>query len=223
MKKFILSLMILAYTASLTAQQDCKVILESISGNYSGKCKDGLAHGKGKAMGIDTYEGLFVKGLPQGKGTYTWANGDTYTGEWQGGMRQGEGTFRFKVNGRDSTLAGIWENDQYKGPKPKPPRVKQVYNVDRYEFNKNLGIQNRVLVDLIQNGVRNRGVENFMMATSSGTPTNLGESVGYENIIYPVSIKVTYKTWNKLRTVMLDVIFEFEIYEPGSWQVEIYN
>lgn len=223
MKKIILALLVIGFATPLQAQEDCKVILSQIAGTYEGKCKDGLAHGKGKATGTDTYEGQFVKGLPQGKGTYTWASGDTYTGEWLAGMRQGEGTLRIKGNLKDSIMSGLWENDQYLGPKPSPPKIKQVYNVDRYDFMKNVGIQNRVLVDIYQNGVRNRGIENFMMASSSGMPTNLGESVGYDNIIYPVSIKVTYRTWNKLRTVMFDVIFEFEIFEPGSWVVEIYN
>ena len=48
----------------LRAQQnDCKVLLESISGTYEGKCKNGLAHGKGIAQGTDRYEGTFVCGF----------------------------------------------------------------------------------------------------------------------------------------------------------------
>jgi hypothetical protein len=31
-----------------------------------------LAHGQGEAKGADTYVGTFVKGRPDGKGTYTW-------------------------------------------------------------------------------------------------------------------------------------------------------
>lgn len=45
----------------------------------------------------------------------------------------------------------------------------------------------------------------------------------FENIIFPVTIKVNYSTWNKIRTVMVYVIFEFEIFEPGDCVVDIHN
>lgn len=76
----------------LRAQQnDCKVLLESISGTYEGKCKNGLAHGKGIAQGTDRYEGTFVKGLPSGRGVYKWADGSFYDGEWKDGKKEGKG------------------------------------------------------------------------------------------------------------------------------------
>lgn len=43
------------------AQQQCKVLLHEISGKYEGDCKKGLAHGVGKAIGRDTYEGEIKK------------------------------------------------------------------------------------------------------------------------------------------------------------------
>lgn len=55
---------------NLSAQQDCMVLKPEIAGKYMGKCKDGLAHGKGKAQGNDTYMGQFSKGLPHGMGTF---------------------------------------------------------------------------------------------------------------------------------------------------------
>jgi len=208
---------------NLSAQEDCIVLKPEIAGKYMGKCKDGLAHGKGKAVGQDTYVGQFSKGLPKGTGTYTWANGDTYVGDWEHGLRQGEGTLRFKSNGKDSTLTGIWEKDQYKGPVPPKPIVINKVSIDRYTFTKSGGIINRVLINFYQNGTRNFGIENLMLSTTSGTNTSLGQSIGYENIIFPVTIKVTYSTWNKVRTVLVYAIFEFEIFEPGDWVVDIHN
>jgi hypothetical protein len=49
---------------------DCRVAKASISGSYTGGCKNGLAQVKGVAQGIDRYEGQFVKGLPSGTGIY---------------------------------------------------------------------------------------------------------------------------------------------------------
>ena len=36
---------------NLTAQKDCTVMKSEIAGSYTGKCKNGLAQGKGKAAG----------------------------------------------------------------------------------------------------------------------------------------------------------------------------
>jgi hypothetical protein len=207
----------------LSAQEQCMVLKPEIAGKYMGKCKDGLAHGKGKAVGQDTYVGQFTKGLPQGKGTYTWSNGDTYVGDWKLGLRDGEGTLRYKSNGKDTTLAGIWEQDNYKGPVPPKPRVISSVSIERFTITKSGGIKNRVLINFYQNGVRNFGIENLLLSTSSGTNTSLGQSVGYENIIFPVTIKVNYSTWNKAHTVMVHANFEFEIFEPGDWVVDLHN
>ena len=194
-----------------------------IAGKYMGKCKNGLANGKGKAVGQDTYIGQFSKGLPQGVGTYIWASGDTYYGDWVQGLRQGEGTLKFKSDGKDSILSGVWEKDEYKGPIPPKPHVINSASVERYSFTKTLGTKNRVLINFYQNGMRNLGIENLLIYSSSGTNTSLGQSIGYENILFPVIIKVSYSTWNKAHAVMYNVIFEFEIFEPGDWEVDLHN
>lgn len=219
----ILSFLIVLLAISVSAQESCKVLLPSISGTYEGKCKKGLANGKGIASGTDRYEGQFKAGLPDGKGTYTWANGDVYTGEWQTGMRFGIGKLSMKVNGEEIIQDGLWEKNTYKGPKPKAPSVTFKTGVDRYDFRKDITDKNRVLISFMQNGMRNNSVMNLLMSSSSGYETQLTEMVGYDEVTYPVTIKVAYTTYNKLRTVTVDVRFEFVIYEPGDWKVEINN
>ncbi|MEI6061185.1 MAG: hypothetical protein WCR72_10775, partial [Bacteroidota bacterium] len=59
----------------LFGQEKCRVLKPELVGTYEGKCKDGLANGKGIAIGTDRYEGQFTKGFPQGYGTYTWSTG----------------------------------------------------------------------------------------------------------------------------------------------------
>jgi len=204
-------------------QQECKVLLPALEGTYDGKCKKGLANGKGKAVGKDTYEGQFVKGLPSGKGTYYWANGDVYEGEWLFGKREGKGIFTFKYDGKDSVLAGLWQSGEYTGPVPAKPRVTYMANVDRYTFLKYGYNQNRVLITLMQNGSVNKGITGLRTITNSGTNVELGNSFGYNYIVFPVTIKVSYTTYNKLRTATYLAIFEFTISEPGDWEVTIYN
>jgi hypothetical protein len=221
--QLILSFLIVLLAFTVSAQESCKVLLPSISGTYEGKCKKGLANGKGIASGTDRYEGQFKAGLPDGKGTYTWANGDVYTGEWQAGMRFGVGKLSMKVNGEEIIQDGLWEKNTYKGPKPKAPSVTFKTGVDRYDFRKDITDKNRVLISFMQNGMRNNSVMNLLMSSSSGYETQLTEMVGYDEVTYPVTIKVAYTTYNKLRTVTVEVRFEFVIYEPGDWKVEINN
>ncbi len=161
--------------------------------------------------------------MPWGKGSYTWANGDNYTGDWKNGIREGEGELKFKVSEKDTIVSGLWENDRYLGPKPKEPEVISKTSIDRYNIYKQGDILNRVLIDFQQNGMRNTGITNLLISSNSGTETNLGYLIGYENINFPVVIKVNYTTWNKLRTQQIYAIFEFKISEPGDWRVEIFN
>lgn len=221
--RMILSFLIVLITFTVSAQESCKVLLPSITGTYEGKCKNGLANGRGTVSGTDRYEGQFKAGLPEGKGTYTWANGDVYSGEWEAGMRTGIGKFITKVNGEEIIQDGLWDKNVYKGPKPKAPAVTFKTGVDRYDFRKDITDKNRVLISFMQNGMRNNSVMNLLMSTSSGYETQLSEMVGYDEVTFPVTIKVAYTTYNKLRTVTVDVRFEFVIYEPGDWKVEINN
>ena len=92
------SLIFIISISSFNAQTQCKVLKPEISGSYVGECKKGLADGLGEATGTDFYKGEFVKGWPEGKGTYLWTNGATYQGEWKKGMRDGIGTYLYKKN-----------------------------------------------------------------------------------------------------------------------------
>ena len=96
----------------MAQDQQCVVLKEEIKGKYQGDCKNGLAHWKGVAIGKDTYEGKFKKGLPNGKGTYRWSTGEVYVGSFRKGKRHGEGVYTFFVNGKDSTFNAYWKNDE---------------------------------------------------------------------------------------------------------------
>jgi len=62
-----------------------------------------------------------------------------------------------------------------------------------------------------------------MISSSSGYDTSLGNSVGYDEVLFPVRIRITYTTPNKLKTATYYVEFEFEISEPGDWIVDLHN
>lgn len=220
-----LSLLILFSLCAINcySQDKCKVLKSSISDTYEGKCKNGLANGKGIATGTDRYEGQFINGLPQGVGTYTWANGATYSGEWVEGMRHGIGKYSAPGNGNDSIQEGLWQKDAYKGPKPAKPNVTYKSGVDRYNFKKTYSPFNRVMVDIFMNGVRNKTITNLSMTSSSGQDVTYGFQGGFVNVVFPVTIKIGYTTANKLNSVLYKVNFDFVISEPGDWLVELQN
>lgn len=208
---------------TLYSQESCKVLKPEIAETYKGKCKKGLANGKGIATGKDRYEGRFIEGLPHGDGTYTWSSGETYKGEWLSGQRHGIGKYTMPVNGKDSIQDGLWSHDQYMGPKPPNPSVLYKTGVDRYTFQKTITDKNRVLVNLYKNGMRNTSISNFLISSSSGYEVSLGEAYGYDGVTFPVTIKIQYTTTNKLGTMPVNVKFDFVIHEPGDWTVNLNN
>jgi hypothetical protein len=113
---------ILLFLFSFTAySQTCEVDRESLKGTYNGDCKKNKAHGKGKAVGIDTYEGEFKNGIPDGQGTYTWSNKNVFEGKYLKGLREGKGKMTMKREGiQDSVIEGFWKKDAYIGKNEKP-------------------------------------------------------------------------------------------------------
>ena len=58
------------------------------------------------------YEGDLVNGMKEGKGTYTWPNGNKYVGEWKNNAINGKGEFSF-VSG--DKYNGNWTNNNFEG------------------------------------------------------------------------------------------------------------
>lgn len=215
----------LAFGQKKKSSSKCKVLKTEIADRYNGGCKKGLAQGKGIARGTDRYEGSFRQGLPNGKGTYKYATGEVYVGKWEAGMKHGEGRFTFKYEGQDSTTIGVWEEDVYIGPIPPAPYLVN-YNrgVDRYRFDK-LREGQKVMLKFQQNGTNNMGIADLMVQASSGNRLYVNNYTrGFENIEeFPFKARVRYLSWNKLRTVQMEVIFDFVVNEPGDWEIIVHN
>jgi hypothetical protein len=221
MLKNICAILFLIIGSYVYAQQtDCVEKLRQISGQYSGECKKGMAHGKGVAQGVDRYEGDFFKGLPEGKGKYTWANGSFYDGEWKNGKREGMG----KMVSGDTVVNGYWKADLYKGAMKMPSyAITLSRNVARFSITKSVESGNGVLVKIMLGGNENSEVEDLSLAYTSGTEYRNVGLYGIQNSAVPVDVTIRYRTWNQLHTAQYDVVFEFTIMEPGTWKVTLTN
>lgn len=135
------------------AQEPCKVLMSSIADHYEGDCKKGKASGKGKAEGTDQYIGEFKDGLPHGKGTYRWKNGDFYEGNWVNGQREGNGGMAYKRIGKaDSVVTGYWKKDRYTGISEKPYTVySRSIRIIKIDITRNLKEKNNAIVVEVQN------------------------------------------------------------------------
>jgi hypothetical protein len=215
---FLFAVLVICNNAN-TQQSECKVIPASISGSYSGGCKNGLANGRGVAQGIDRYEGRFKNGMPDGNGTYKWVNGTYYEGQWKKGKREGMG----KMVYRDSTVDGVWKDDKYLGKASVPQYViKLSRSVSRYTIKKSIDVDNGVRIKILMNGDDNF-IDDLSIAYSSGEEYRVNNIYGIRNTTFPLDVKVTYRTWNHIHTEQHDAIFEFTINDRGTWDVTIVN
>jgi hypothetical protein len=105
-----------------------------------------------------------------------------------------------------------------------PPqfRVTTKQYVTRSSFQK-VGPGHEVRIKILKSGTDNTDIEDFAMAYEHGTEYRTGNTVGIDNITFPFYNKVTYRSWNSFHAVQFDVRFEFTIYDPGVWDVTIYN
>jgi len=85
---------------------------------YDGEWSNGVFHGYGVCyfgeFGCEyRYEGYFVQGQREGKGTMYYASGNIYEGDWHEGKRHGKGKFTWKENG--SYYVGEFVNGEMSG------------------------------------------------------------------------------------------------------------
>lgn len=223
-KSLLLSAIVLSLCGLAPISDDnCKVLLPNLSGSYEGNCKNGIAHGNGKAVGIDTYEGKFKKGLPDGKGTYIWENGDSYVGEWKKGLQNGLGKFKTSIDGEDTVYVGSWEKDKFVGVKTIKPAVTQKLGIDRHKFVRSDGPWNKMCLVIYQNGDYNRTVSDLMISGDSGIQLSRDQIACFERFEIPFKGTIRYQTMNKLGTATVYVFFEFEIFQEGNWELSLFN
>ena len=192
-------------------KQGCNIVDGELDGVYVGKCKDGLANGKG-TLSYTNPEGKYM-----------------FVGEFKKGKMHGEGQlFVFEGIVKKLLKEGIWKKGVYKGKKKSSSssyQVKRKTNVDRYSVSKMSDGPNRISFKFLQSGQRN-SITNLRVNGDSGTQRGNAFDIansGYDGFSIPFNCKISYTTLNKMRSVSYDVEFEFVLNEPGVWQVTLNN
>ncbi len=212
----------LIWLGAFVYAQNSPVLVPELQGKYEGKIKNGLANGKGMAVGKDKYEGYFKKGLPDGKGIYIWANGDVYEGYFKRGKLEGKGKLKFKFIEKDSILVGIFENSVYIGTKPLPDiKVIQLHNADGVLARKTADDRDVIFVHILRDA-RPAPISNLMVNVTSGTYTIYETYVHVENYILPLTINLRYTLPGYL-TGTIDVTVEFIMQNKGQFKVDVKN
>ena len=192
----------------------CEVLLDEIKGTYDGGCKKGKADGFGKAVGTDTYEGEFKKGLPHGKGTYTWAGGNVYTGMFKKGKKEGEGKLILKTATTDNTRIGYWRDDEYIGKEPYLYKLTQKdFSIVRASFKQYSSSGNEIQIVYIKGG-KMISTNDISIIETEGRYTSVHQSPQTKTILdvtFPFSCIIRGGAGG----------FEFRITQRGTWRITV--
>ena len=200
------------------AQDDCKVLLEDIAGEYEGGCKKGLADGEGTAKGTDSYTGDFKKGLPHGTGTYTWANGDVYVGEFKKGQKDGAGTLTVNLGGgQKKEQPGYWAKDEYIGENESPYEVISftpgVMSARLNETENPANDGNALFIEILRNGARTQS-PSFGFNIINGTIRDrylVGNITKILVARFPFGFTLNY----------MGETVEIQVYQEKSWNIRL--
>ena len=92
----------------------CETLLKKGNSGYQGEMVNGVREGKGTYSfpNGDKYEGYWKNNKMEGKGVYYFKDGDKYDGDWVGGKKEGQGIYYFS-NG--TKYEGNWVQSKMEG------------------------------------------------------------------------------------------------------------
>ncbi|NWJ49403.1 MAG: hypothetical protein HXX14_00930 [Bacteroidetes bacterium] len=226
MKKLVvLSVLFFAfYLIGFCQKLEGPVQKKELVGKYKGSQVNGLAQGKGTAIGSDTYSGKFKKGLPDGKGIYTDSVGNVFKGTFRKGMKNGKGVFIPVQFSKEQGITGYWRNDRYTGKEQLipfeisnktgsvTPRIYTTGPGDRIELS---------IIDPVDNSYITSG--SVFITKGQATFKLYYGCYFYEDAIFPIEFDIHYNCRNKIGTSTIDNTIRIKMNKPGNWIVNLKN
>ena len=221
----VLSVLLCAfYLIGFSQKPEGPVLKKELVGKYRGGQINGLAQGKGTAIGRDTYTGQFKKGLPDGKGIYTDSVGNVFKGTFRKGMKDGKGVFTPVQFSKEQSISGYWYKDRFTGKESLipyeisnktgsvSPRIYTTGPGDRVELN---------IIDPVDNSYITSGTI-FIIEGQATNKIYFG-SYCYEDVVFPIEFDIHYNCNNKIGTSTIANTIRITINKPGNWIVNLKN
>lgn len=226
MNKIVILFFAIFIGLALNAQNDCKVLVEKLKGEYIGECKKGKAHGQGSATGEESYTGRWKKGYPNGEGIYTYANGDVYKGIMRKGKKDGKGILKNKLFAGAEVKIGYWENDKYIGENKLTAKYYITKNsgLDRVRISKRREGENSIRLIFTKTSQTLRSLpDGLMKIYSSGieSSSSYGAILILDDVEFPFHMELRFTGSSKLAGIPTKCELNFEINMPGEWEVHI--
>lgn len=224
-KVIVLSVILYAfYITGLCQKPEGPVLKKELIGKYEGKQKNGLANGKGTAIGKDTYIGEFKKGLPDGAGTYTDSFGNIFKGTFHLGKKNGKGVFTPILYSKDQSIYGYWRDDKFIGQLQ--PQSYEISNKTGFVSPRiySTGPGNIIelsIIDPVDNSYITGGT--IFIIHGQATLKEYYGSYYYEDVVFPIEFDIHYNCRNKIGTSMVANTIRIMISKQGNWIIKLKN
>lgn len=215
-------------------ENQCMVESPSLKGMYTGDCKNGYASGKGSAIGVHKYSGIFKNGVPDGKGVYNYDDSTFYTGSFLAGIREGKGELHHLRNGKDSVVKGYWSADVYRGKK----YVTYIYNTsqsfDLLEISPSEQSGNTLTFQVSTNSGSPDGSSTSLSGSGSGFVLGVASIVSLDQAFirklsdfasgnkYYLTYQINTFPAHLLVTFTNDRMMELELYKAANWTIRLF-
>ncbi|MBE0675814.1 MAG: hypothetical protein IH591_14235 [Bacteroidales bacterium] len=234
MKKKYLILSIILLSASLAAQEGCKVLVPALEGKYTGDCRRGLANGEGSAVGTDSYQGGFRNGLPHGYGVYTYSDGIKYIGNFLNGKRDGHGFLsKPKEVGYELLDYGQWFADSLIVPYDVRAlmhvKTKKGITLVTPELKRDEILKDQVWIHFMKRGAPDNSVIIEAVNLSSGKKLDtyersLNTLAGFQDFTeFPVTIEIRYQIQKDNDIHMTACHAVVTLLVPGIWDLYFHH
>ena len=147
--------------------------------------------------------------MPNGQGTYTWANGDNYIGEFKKGIKSGPGKF----TSEDAVISGYWIDDEYIGESKYPYKLFFAdAKISDIQFVRKGSDKNQIVIRYEIKERKTKHID-IMVTELQGNYTSLIQepwTKTLSRVTFPIRFQVAGKE-----------SYDIVINQPGNWELKV--